>query len=793
MSTTPLSAIAAEHYDWRSKVWQMPAFGELLREFRAAAGLTQEDVATLAGLSARGISDLERGARRSPHPTTVRRLAAAIGLLDEDRLALEAAAHQCRAPTRRRSTADRGLPTPFTSLVGRADELVQIRSALRGSRLITLTGVGGIGKTRLAIAIAEAAPAEVADKVVMVELGALVDPLLVPHQLAAAVGVREHGPQSTIDGLLVALANTRLLIVLDSCEHLLEACADVVTVVLGHCAGVRILATSRQPLGLANEVVWTVPALTVNPPDEQLVHRLTRYGAVQLFVDRVRAVWPSFVLSRVNAAAVARVCRRLEGIPLAIELAAARTRVLSIEQIDARLEDRYRLLVSGSAEAPARHQTLRAAVEWSYALLSAHEQLLFERLSVFRGGALLEAVEAVCGTAGIESVEIADILQSLVEKSLVVAHREMDGRIRFSQLDTLRDYAHARCHDRAEVDMLRARHLSYHVQLAERAAPELQGPQQIAWLDRLQAEHDNVRAALSWVARTEAGVKEALRLAASLSMFYVVRGSVGEGRNLLDNLLARNVPVAPAMRVKALNGAGALAFQSGDYDRALTLHREALAIARQLGHHGAIAAQLNQLGIATSECGDRAGAALLFDESLTLYRALDDRLGVAGALGNLGITARLEGRLDQARQHLEQAVTQHKALRAHRATANTLHSLGNVVLDGGDLSEAARCFREALALADGVRDWTGVARCIESLAEIAARQRRAPARAAQLLGAAEALREMTGIPVTSSGRAMHERRIGLLEKQLRPSALAAAWKRGRSLSGERAVRLALEA
>jgi predicted ATPase/DNA-binding XRE family transcriptional regulator len=491
------------------------SFGQLLREIRSAACLTQEELAERAGLSPRGISDLERGARRSPQRATLRLLADALQLDGDERAMLAAAAgpsHDGARCASTRSRAARSLPETLTSFVGRTREQADIAQALQTHRLITLTGVAGIGKTRLAVAAARSAGTYQTGTPVMVELGSQSDPRLVPDQLAATLGVTVHPGITAVDALLAELADARLLIVLDNCEHLLAACSALDWALLGSCPGLRILATSRQPLGLACEVVLPVPCLTTSPPEEVSVHRLARYGAVQLFVDRARAVWPSFALSSANAAAEARVCRRLEGIPLAIELAAARTRVLTIDQIDSRLEDRYRLLSSGQADAPARHQTLRAAVEWSYELLSPRERLLLERLAVVRGGATLEAVEAVCGTDSAEIVDATDVLQALVEKSLVVANLEADGRIRFSQLETLREFGHARILQRGELDLLRARHLNYYMHLAEQAVPERRGGHQVEWLDRLEVEHDNVRAAVSWATGTDAALEDGLRL-----------------------------------------------------------------------------------------------------------------------------------------------------------------------------------------------------------------------------------------------------------------------------------------
>jgi non-specific serine/threonine protein kinase len=766
------------------------SFGHLLQEFRAAAGLTQQELAELADLSSRGISDLERGARRSPRPVTVRQLAAALQLDQDEHTALTAAANPSRNGQGRTSTPRQGgtaTAAALTSFVGRDREQADVLHALLSNRLVTLTGLGGIGKTRLAVAVA----ARYSRAASIVELASEGDAHFVAPQFAAALHIRVPGRERAEDALLAELANAQLLIVVDNCEHLLGACKSLIGVLLERCPGLRFLATSREPLALPDEIVWPVPPLSVGVADDVTVHRLARYSAVQLFVDRARAVWPSFALSGANAAAIARVCQRLEGIPLAIELAAARTRVLSVEQIDARLADRYRLLTMGSADAPARHRSLQAAVEWSYGLLSAREQLLFQRMAVFRGGASLEAVEAVCGLDTIDVSDVTDVLQSLVEKSLVVARPEADGSVRFAQLETLREFAHARSLERGECDSLRARHLTYHAQLAERMAPDLRARDQVGWLDCLQSEHDNIRAALDWATSAIAAVEDGLRLATATAAWYAARGNVDEGLRWLDALLARGVAAQPAIRGKALGAAGMLASDSGDYDRARPLHEEALAIMRQLGDRRGVSAQLNLLSIVETESGDVAAAGVLLEQSLALSRELDDQPAIARAYCNLGINARLRGQLDDAREYFVKAIDMHQVLGARPAIAFCLHGLGNVARDGGDLAKAGKFFREALALADETRDWPMVTRCFESLASTLVMQRRNLPRAAQLFGAAEVLREQTGVAVSGTGRARRDQVLGQLERSLGSATMAAAWQRGRALSRHRAVELAI--
>jgi predicted ATPase/DNA-binding XRE family transcriptional regulator len=573
---------------WQSTPTEQRAtrFGQVLRELRLVAGLTQEELAERSDLSARGISDLERGARLNPRLVTVRQLAAALQLVDADRAALEKAGSRPRVPQPHEAVlpvSRSHLPVQLTSFVGRDQEQAEIERLLATNRLITLCGPGGIGKTRLALAVAERALPQLADRAVFVEFTASSDPVLVPRELASAIGIREDAGQPLLDTLLQALMDIRVLLVLDNCEHLLAACADLVNVLLAACPRMSILVTSREPLGITGEAVWAVPPLALADEQPGAGDRLAQFGAVGLFVDRARSVWPTFELTPQNAPAVARVCRRLEGIPLAIELAAARIRVLSVDQIDARLEDRYRLLVCGAAGAPARHQTLLAAVDWSYALLSNSERLLFDRFSVFQGGARLEAVEVVCTHDSVRPAEVADLLQSLVAKSLILADLEPDGTVRFGELGTLKEYGEARVRERAESDILCARHLQYHLWLAEQAVSQLHGPRHLSWLERLDAEHDNMRASLVWALHCEAGLEDGLRLAGALWRVWEIRGHSVEGRRWLESVLGESWA----------GGAGCLATTQTNYAGAWTQTEAALTLRRKMHDQHGVGIALN--------------------------------------------------------------------------------------------------------------------------------------------------------------------------------------------------------
>jgi predicted ATPase/DNA-binding XRE family transcriptional regulator len=771
-------------------------FGHVLRELRVVAGLTQEELAERSGLSPRGISDLERGARLNPRLVTVRQLAAALELSDGDRAALEQAANRARMPVPRELAvpASRAhVPVQLTSFVGRDRELSEIQRLLRTNRLLTLRGPGGIGKTRLALAVAEQAVPQHADRVICLEFGASSDPLLVPRQLASALGIREQAGRPLVDRLRLAMADTRLLLVLDTCEELLPACADLVTVVLAASRGARILVTSREPLGVANETVWPVPPLALADDQAGSIDRLAQVGAVRLFVDRARSVWPTFELSALNALAVARVCRRLDGIPLAIELAAARIRLLSFDQLDARLQDRYRLLVPGAVGAPAWHQTLLAAVDWSYALLSNAERLLFDRFSVFQGGARLEAVEMVCTRDSLQPPEVADLLQSLVDKSLLLAEQEPDGTVRFGELETLKEYGRARVRERGGSDALRTHHLEFHRRLAEQAVSELDGPDRQAWLERLDFEHDNMRAALAWALQAEAPscLEAGVRLAGALWRFWDIREHGVEGRRWLASLLDRPGPVAPEVRALALDGAGCLAMAQADDAGAWKLTHAALVLWRQLGDLRGVAVALDHLGRIASTRGETARACGLYQQSVATSLAVDDRRTAVLALSSLGTLARHRGAYDAAIGFIEQGLEIHRQLGDRHGEADMTLALGNVAFERGDLTRAAEQYRQALPLADACSAWDTVARALEGLASVLAQRNRQLERAARLYGAAQALREQIGASVSGAGQPKHEPAVELAETLLGRPALLAAWHFGRGMSRERAVKLAL--
>jgi non-specific serine/threonine protein kinase len=711
-----------------------PPFGALLRRARRAAGLTQEELAERAGLSVRAVSDLERGVKRGPRAASLRLLVDALGLAPDARAALAAAAAR---PAAAPAPPPHNLPLQLTSFVGRERELAAVRRLLAGARLLTLTGAGGAGKTRLALEAAAGVAGAYAAGTWLVALAPVGDPALVGPAIAGALGVREAGARPLRDALADHLRERCLLLVLDNFEHLLAA-APLVPDLLAACPGLTVLATSRAPLRVSGEQEYPVPPLALPDAAETAPASLTENEAVRLFVERARAVRPDFVVTDQNARAVAEVCRRLDGLPLALELAAARVRVLGVEELLARLEDRFRLLTGGSRTALERHQTLQAAVDWSYDLLTDQERALFARLAVFAGGWTLEAAEAVGAGEGVETSEVLDLLTRLVDQSLVQAEAQPDGTVRYRLLETLRAYARDTLAAGGLEARVRDRHAGYYAALAERAAPELRGPDSAAWHDRVERELDNVRGALGWAA-AGGPVAAGLRLATALHWYWFMRRPL-EGRAWLDRILALPGPSEPAcpaaavglaLRARALGGAALLALGEGDLEVAQAQGGEALALARQAGDRPATATALGGLGGIARARGEDTVARSLWEESLALSGELGDRLGMAISLRHLArIAAR--GRDDAlAEAHYQRALALHREAGDHSGTAGVLGELGNLARGRADFAGAREAYEASLAHFREAGDPQGCALSLGRLAGLAAaRGEHAAARAA---------------------------------------------------------------
>ncbi len=610
------------------------------------------------------------------------------------------------------------LPAQATSFVGRDREIEEVTRLVGTARLVTLAGPGGVGKTRLALEVAAGLLDTFPGGVWFVDLAPLSDPGLVPHTVAAALRVPEEPGRTVTESLVEFLRPASLLLVLDNCEHLVSASAHLADAVVRACPSVRIMVTSREPLAIPGELTYRIPPLSLPGSDPQAsCEDLMRAEAVRLFVERALFVSPEFALSERNLRAVARACRRVDGLPLAIELAAARVRVLSVEEVADRLDDCFRLLTGGSRTALPRHQTLRAAIEWSHTLLSEKERALFQRVAVFAGGFDLEAAEAVCAGRGIAASEILDVLSQLVDKSLVLVE-DHGGQARYRLQDTVRRYGRDRLLESGGQAEALARHRDWCLGLAERAEPELQGPDQQRWVRRLEVEHDNLREALAFALEGSSG-DDALRMAAALWWFWHARGYLSEGRAWLRRALAGSSHAPPGARARALYGAGFLAWRQGEYAQAQALGQESLAVARSRGDRLGMASAISLLEQVARARGDHERAEALPEESLALFREMGDTWGVATTLIMVGNAARLRGNYTRARAALEESLELFRSLGDASGGAATLHFLGLVARDQGDYERAEAAGRESLRLSRDLGDQSRVAFALHSLGLVA--------------------------------------------------------------------------
>jgi predicted ATPase/predicted Ser/Thr protein kinase len=692
------------------------------------------------------------------------------------------------------------LPSPATALIGRERELKEAVEALRQDavRLVTLTGPGGTGKTRLALDVASALAVDFPDGVCFVGLANVNDPALVLPAVAAALNLEETAPDArdpaagdtVLEALRLQLGNERLLLLLDNFEHLLPA-APLVADLIGAVAGLKVLATSRAVLRLRGEQEHPVAPFDLPDPDAAGSDAIGASPAVRLFVDRALDARPGFVLTAENAPAVAEICRRLDGLPLAIELAAARMKLLTPQAVAARLENRLQLLTGGARDLPSRHQTLRGTIDWSYDLLDSSAQTLLARLGVFVGGFSLEAAELVCGSEELPPDLIVDALSFLAAESLVRRRDDADGEVRFELLETIKEYALFRLIERRELDELRRRHAAYCVDLAETAEPELVGSDQALWLRRLDAEAGNIRTALAW--SLDAELESGLRIAGALSRYWSMRGQLGEGRSWLKQALQRDAEVPPQVRGKAVFAAGYGALGQGDYPEAIERFEESLRFHRELADAPGTAMCLAQVGWLLAARGDLDRGALLSEESLELARGLGELRTASLALSNLGDVAFARGDHAGAATLYAESLGLRREIGDSRIVADALLKLGRVEALRGEPEAAAAMLREGLELARGLEDgWTisvalaslafagltsgategadalltealGWARkrgdkrlaaeCLGGLASLAAHGGQ-PARAARLWGAAAGLREAIGAPVSPLEQAL---------------------------------------
>jgi predicted ATPase/DNA-binding CsgD family transcriptional regulator len=698
------------------------------------------------------------------------------------------------------------------------------------TRLLTLTGAGGSGKTRLALEVARDLLEAYPDGVWLVELAPLSEGALVPKAVAEALEVPERPQVPLADTLSDVLRDRQLLLVLDNCEHLLGATAQLVDKVLDSCPRVRILTTTREGLGVEGEIRWPVPPLSVPEPQGMPSSvELEAYESVRLFVERARGRDPSFSLTPENAPAVAEICRKLEGIPLAMELAAARVGTLSLEQTSERLTDSLKLLTGGGRTTVPRHRTLKGALEWSYELLSADEKKLFGSLSVFAGGWTLEASEVVGAGGGVEEGEILDLLSGLVEKSLVASRGGEQGGVRYRSLEPVRQYARAKLEEGDEAEHVRRRHAVFFLTLAEEAEPELWGPDDASWLNRLELEHGNMRVALSWA--LQRGEPElALRLAGALGWFWRGRGYYGEGRRWVEEALEKSSTTSATIRAKALGVASFLAVNQGDVDRAQAAAEEGLRLSTEAGLGSVVTADFqNLLGDVAGIRGDYERATELLEEGLVLNRESGDGRAVAFTLANLAKVVVAQGDFKRAKELYEEGLVLSRELGGAEQLSAYLISLGYVYLLEGDLERATALNEEALELLRkrGRKDslhvaldnlgWAallqgdherarsyyeeGLTICkelgdkmiasesLEGMACISASD--GGERAAKMFGAAQALCEAVGYHHTPEEAALREPYLATTRSRLGEAAWEEALAQGRAMRLEEAIEYAL--
>jgi predicted ATPase/class 3 adenylate cyclase len=677
------------------------------------------------------------------------------------------------------------LPQQLTSFIGRDRELAEIAKSLDNGRLLTLLGVGGIGKTRLSLQVAGEMLDAFSDGVWLVELAPLTDPQLVPQAVASVLSVKEEAGRPVIEALEKHVKDRQILLILDNCEHLLEACAELVTQLLQFGPRLKILASSRENLHVSGEKTYPVPALAVPDPSGRITPEvLTQYESVRLLVDRAAAAQPTFHLTEQNATAVSEICRRLDGIPLAIELAAARVRGLSVDNIAARLNDRFRLLTRGSRTAIPRQRTLRALIDWSYDLLDAPERAVLRRFAVFAGGWTLEAAEAVAGGDSPTELDVLNVLTRLVEKSLVVLEAEGE---RYRLLDTVRQYSQERLNESGEWNQASMRHLAFYLSFAEKARSELFGAEQGTWLARLDLERENLLAAHARCDNAENGAELGLRLVHAVKPYWLNRGLLGLGHRVtLEALTRAGAQERTLARWGGLADAGQVAFFMGRYREARTYLEESLAIAREIGDTRSVAAVLQPLGMACLGEGDVPTARVHLREGLALARKLGNKRELAAATNALAQLHRMEGALDAAEPLYEQFLTLARDLRDREIIAIGLLNLAMVSIGRRAADRAREMLLEVLSIAEEIGSKAAGQSLLDVAAGLAALREKWE-RAALFFGAAEAQTAQTGLHRDPADEAFLAPLIATAREEFGSAAFGAAEAAGHSLSYEEAI------
>ncbi|MFG6191897.1 ATP-binding protein [Nonomuraea sp. JJY05] len=685
------------------------------------------------------------------------------------------------------------LPAELNSFIGRRHEIAEVKRLLSDARLVTLIGVGGVGKTRLAQRVGFDLRRSFADGVWLVELAGLESPALLVQTVMECLEIQDRSVRPPIEVLTDHLRDKRMLLILDNCEHLLDECAAVAETLMRAAPGLRILATSRQSLGVVGEQMMPVPPLPMPDFDvsRSSTDSLKQFDAIRLFADRSQSVLPGFEVTDDNQDSVARIVRRLDGIPLAIELAAVRLRALSVEQLLSRLDDRFRLLTMGARTAMPRQQTLRALIDWSYTLCTEQERLLWARLSVFSGGLDLEAAEHVCSGDGIDPDEIVDLVVGLVGKS-VLAREGDHATVRYRLLETIRQYGRDRLRESGDEAALRARHRDWFEDLAGRGQREWFGPDQVAWFRRLRAEHGNIRSALDHCLTTPGEAERGLAIATALRFYWIATGSLREPRDWLDRLLAAFPAAGDGVtlaRANALCVNARLAVLQSDFALAADMLEEARELAKQLDSAAVLAEISYVSGLATLVQRDLTGAAALLEEAVAGYRETDAPMGVVNTLLYLGTAYSLLGRSDEAVARFKEGLEICEGREDHWFRSYTLWVYGIETWRQGDVAGAVEMEREAIRLKRPFDDRLGTALCIEALAWMAADG--TPKRAAVLFGVSQERWRAFGAPPFGFVSGHHDASEALARERLGEQEFEAAFRKGTELTPADALSYAM--
>jgi predicted ATPase/DNA-binding XRE family transcriptional regulator len=811
------------------------SFGTWLRKQRKSLDLSQQAFADQLGCAEVTLRRIEAG-RLKPSRELANILFEKLGIPETERQQWISFARGLSGfPLFSTASANgqiTNLPVPLTSFIGREREQSEVIRLISKHRLVTLTGAGGVGKTRLAIQVVADLRNRFPDGVWFLDLASLIDPALVPNTLAGMVGLRESTELTPTNLLINYFRSRTALVIFDNCEHVIESCSQLVHSLLSICENLSILATSREALRVAGEIAHSVPSLEIPRLGAELTtDTLREFEALRLFAERGAVALPGFLINSHNALIVARICDRLDGIPLAIELAAARVNVLTVEQILTRLNEQFNLLTGGLRSALPRHQTLHAAMEWSYNLLSEKEQIVFRRLAVFSGGWILEAAEIVCSGNGIDAIEVLDLLSHLVNKSLVYVET-VQGQIRYRRLKMIRDHALAMLKRSNEMRVVCRRHLTYFAELVYEAERNFKGPDEASWYGRLDTELDNVRVALTWFGGLEY-VDERLRFAAGLWRYWKNRGKTTEGRGHIQHILD-SLPLGPSRRTaacaRALTAVGALAYYEADFSFSEQSRKEALSIYRILDDKAGIADCLNGLGNAAISQGNYNEARTFYEESLVIRQELEDKWGVARIIGNLGLLAYFQGNYDQAYSFHMESLILFRELQDYEGIANELINLGDVARYQGKLSIALALYGESISISKSLQDQWGLPYGIMGLADVAFEQGDFSAAssqykdslimfqkaadyiaipyllesiaallfvknqleaAARIYGSADALRKRKHSPLPLPNQSAYQKYLSLLKQQLGMTKFEIAWTEGFKMTSDQAAALAL--